>query len=36
MYGELVEFENGVFGLALNLEQDSVGVVVLGDYLGLS
>ena len=36
MYGELVEFENGVSGLALNLEQDSVGVVVLGDYLGLS
>ena len=36
MYGELVEFENGVLGLALNLEQDSVGVVVLGDYLGLS
>ena len=36
MYGELIEFENGVFGLALNLEQDSVGAVVLGDYLGLS
>jgi len=35
MYGELIEFENGVFGLALNLEQDSVGAVVLGDYLGL-
>ena len=35
MYGELVEFENGVLGLALNLEQDSVGAVVLGDYLGL-
>ena len=30
MYGELIEFENGVFGLALNLEQDSVGAVVLG------
>ena len=35
MYGELIEFENGVLGLALNLEQDSVGAVVLGDYLGL-
>jgi len=35
MYGELVEFEGGVLGLALNLEQDSVGAVVLGDYLGL-
>ena len=35
MYGELKEFENGVLGLALNLEQDSVGAVVLGDYLGL-
>ena len=35
MYGELIEFENGVMGLALNLEQDSVGAVVLGDYLGL-
>ena len=35
MYGELIEFENSVLGLALNLEQDSVGAVVLGDYLGL-
>tara|TARA_Y100001970_G_scaffold157652_1_gene192858 strand:- start:2221 stop:3765 length:1545 start_codon:yes stop_codon:yes gene_type:complete len=35
MYGELIEFEDGVLGLALNLEQDSVGAVVLGDYLGL-
>jgi F-type H+-transporting ATPase subunit alpha len=35
MYGELIEFESGVLGLALNLEQDSVGAVVLGDYLGL-
>jgi len=32
MYGEMVEFENGVFGMALNLERDSVGVVVLGEY----
>ncbi len=29
---ELVEFKNGVMGLALNLEEDSVGVMVLGDY----
>ena len=35
MYGELIEFESGILGLALNLEQDSVGAVVLGDYLGL-
>ena len=33
MYGELIEFENGTKGMALNLEQDSVGAVVLGDYL---
>jgi len=36
MYGEMVEFENGVYGIALNLERDSVGVVVLGDYNGLA
>ena len=35
MYGEVIEFENGTRGMALNLEQDSVGAVVLGDYLGL-
>ena len=35
MFGELIEFESGVLGLALNLEQDSVGAVVLGDYLDL-
>ena len=29
---ELVQFANGVMGLALNLEEDSVGVMVLGDY----
>lgn len=32
---ELVEFENGVAGLVLNLEPDSVGVVVMGDYSGI-
>ena len=31
-YGEMIEFPGGLFGLALNLEQDSVGAVVLGDY----
>jgi F-type H+-transporting ATPase subunit alpha len=35
MYGEVIEFESGTKGMALNLEQDSVGAVVLGDYLGL-
>ncbi|WP_066800970.1 F0F1 ATP synthase subunit alpha [Moraxella oblonga] len=35
MYGEMIEFEGGVYGMALNLEQDSVGAVVLGDYLSL-
>ena len=30
-YGELVRFESGVLGMALNLEEDLVGVVVLGD-----
>ena len=29
MYGEMIEFEGGVYGMALNLEQDSVGAVVL-------
>ena len=36
MFGEMVEFEGGQFGLALNLERDSVGAVVLGDYQGLA
>lgn len=35
MYGEMIEFEGGVYGMALNLEQDSVGAVVLGEYLDL-
>lgn len=35
MYGEMIEFEGNVYGMALNLEQDSVGAVVLGDYLSL-
>jgi F-type H+-transporting ATPase subunit alpha len=32
MAGELVEFPKGVSGIALNLEEDQVGVVLLGDY----
>jgi F-type H+-transporting ATPase subunit alpha len=36
MYGEMIEFEGGRFGMALNLERDSVGAVVLGDYLGIA
>ncbi len=32
---ELVEFENGVRGLALNLNEDSVGIVIMGDYTGI-
>ena len=35
-YGEMIEFEGGVYGLALNLERDSVGAVVLGDYKTLA
>ncbi len=31
-YGEMLQFSADTFGLALNLEQDSVGAVVLGDY----
>ncbi len=34
--GELVEFENGAAGQVLNLGENAVGVVVLGDYLGIS
>src|SRR5215211_8871699 len=32
MQGEMLEFPGNTFGLALNLERDSVGAVVLGDY----
>ncbi|BBB24403.1 F-type H+-transporting ATPase subunit alpha [Isorropodon fossajaponicum endosymbiont JTNG4] len=35
-FGEMLEFPNNTFGMALNLEQDSVGAVVLGDYLHIS
>jgi len=36
MYGEMIEFANGIYGMALNLERDSVGAIVLGDYFGLA
>jgi F-type H+-transporting ATPase subunit alpha len=32
MAGEMLEFPKGVYGIALNLEEDSVGAVLLGDY----
>src|ERR1700687_98232 len=35
-YGEMLEFVGNTFGLALNLEQDSVGAVILGDYKHIS
>ena len=35
MAAELVEFANGAFGQVLNLEENSVGAVILGDYLGI-
>ena len=35
MAGELVEFKNGQFGQVLNLEESSVGVVILGEFLGI-
>jgi len=36
MQGEMLEFPGNTFGLAMNLERDSVGAVILGDYLHLS
>ena len=35
MSGELLEFENGVMGMAQNLEEDNVGVVILGSDMGI-
>jgi F-type H+/Na+-transporting ATPase subunit alpha len=32
---ELVEFSNNVLGIAFNLEQDNIGVIVMGDYSGI-
>ncbi|QDV73544.1 F0F1 ATP synthase subunit alpha [Botrimarina mediterranea] len=36
MAGEMVEFASGVTGLAFNLEENSVGVIILGDYLKIN
>ncbi|MBR6581766.1 MAG: F0F1 ATP synthase subunit alpha [Ruminococcus sp.] len=36
MYGELVEFETGVRGIVQNIEDNSVGIVLLGDDYGLT
>jgi F-type H+-transporting ATPase subunit alpha len=36
MQGEMIEFPGNVFGMALNLERDSVGAVILGDYEGIT
>jgi len=36
MQGEMIEFPGGTFGLALNLEQDSVGAVIMGQYEHIS
>jgi F-type H+-transporting ATPase subunit alpha len=35
MYSELLEFENGTMGLALNLEEETVGAVILGEHVGI-
>mgnify|MGYP003662836324 CR=1 FL=1 len=35
MAGEMVEFPNGTIGLAFNLEESSVGIIILGDYLSI-
>ena len=35
MSGELLEFEGGIKGMALNLEQDFVGAVMLGSDIGI-
>ena len=32
----MLEFPNNIYGLALNLERDSVGAVILGDYKSIS
>ena len=36
MQGEMIELPNNTYALALNLERDSVGVVVMGDYTNIS
>jgi len=32
---ELVQFENGIMGIAFNLESDSVGIIIMGEYAGV-
>src|SRR5918912_926039 len=36
MAGEMLEFPHGVFGIALNLEEESVGAVLLGDFKAIA
>src|ERR1700685_4052634 len=36
MLNEMIDFGNGVVGLALNLEETEVGAIILGDYTGIS
>jgi F-type H+-transporting ATPase subunit alpha len=36
MSGEMVQFPSGVIGLAFNLEENSVGIIILGDYLTIN
>ena len=36
MSGEMLEFPNDIYGMALNLEEDSVGAVILGDYKSIT
>jgi F-type H+-transporting ATPase subunit alpha len=36
MAGEMVEFASGAIGLAFNLEENSVGIIILGDYLAIN
>ncbi|MFK3939836.1 F0F1 ATP synthase subunit alpha [Alkalihalobacillus sp. NPDC078783] len=35
MAGELLEFSNGVMGMAQNLEENTIGIIILGPYLGI-
>ncbi|MDY6935865.1 MAG: F0F1 ATP synthase subunit alpha [Spirochaetota bacterium] len=36
MAGEMLEFKNGAYGLVFNLEEDSIGSVIFGDYLTIA
>ncbi len=36
MLNEMIEFPNGIFGIALNLEETEVGAIILGDHTGVS